>query len=111
MEFEVAKDLLSSAIRSELRDHSFGDAEVFWHRDGNEIAEGYFSGTTAEITIEEGQVTHVFKDAQARELRECGIIGDIERNDMSGPVRYQEGVVSPGLTRQAVRQELTDLDD
>jgi hypothetical protein len=103
MKVEEAAALLNACTRIELRDHAFGDTEVVWRKDGVDIAAGYFSGVSSDVTFygKDGD----FTGPNARELRKCGnlIVG---RNDETGPDEYQEGVVMPGLTLEGVRQEL-----
>lgn len=82
---DEAKALLATCVRSELRDHYFGDAEVYWEKDGAEIAVGYF-GETAQIVFE-GAAR--FDGDEARELRRCGTKGTYERNDSTGPDTYR----------------------
>lgn len=104
MKIEEAKTLLDGCLRSELQDHAFGDAEVFWYKDGQEVASGYFAGSVNEVYILSGDVR--FTGTAARELRDCGKQGVIERNDSTGPVTYSEGVTLPALTLEGVREEL-----
>lgn len=103
MELTAAIILLNTCVRSELRDHAFGDAEVSWTKDGKEIAGGYF-GRDASVWINDGPS---FKDDEARQLRRCGSEGHVERNDETGPESYSEGNILPGLTKEAVFKELT----
>jgi len=102
MTLDEAKKLLTECIREELRDHAFGDAEVYWMKDGQEEAAGYF-GSKAEVEIR----GTIFKGPDAHELRKCGTIGAVERNDSTGPDQYVEGQCMPGLTIEGVRKELT----
>lgn len=103
MEIDEAKALLRECTRSENRDHAFGDVEVFWTKNGVQVAEGYFGGTTQQVMF--GDVT--IQGTTARELRYCGIEGHIDRNDETGPEEYSEGSIMPGLTLEGVRSELT----
>lgn len=113
MDVEYAKTLLRGCVRAELRDHAFGDAEVFWideHK--REVATGYFGGDDSSVTVndledETGQTFYFFKGEDARALRECGTEGPISRNDETGPDEFIEGAVMPGLTKEAVFRELT----
>lgn len=103
MEIDEMKELLNGCTRSENRDHAFGDAEVYWTKNGVEIAEGYFSGSVQEVSI--GHIP--VRGTTASELRYCGIEGHIERNDELGPEEYVQGRIMPGLTLEGVREELT----
>jgi hypothetical protein len=106
VEFDEAAKLLSTAIRSELQDHAFGDREVTWFQDDDVVlAIGYFNGTESEVTfITEPPVS--FHGDEAQKLSKLGVIGKISRNDMTGPDTYTDGVIMPGLTLEGVRQEL-----
>lgn len=112
MIFAEAQEILSKATRSELRDHAFGDREVFWVLDGKEIAGGYFGGRTSDIWIGKGVEgwegpTGDFKGEEARRLAEMGTLAHVERNDEIGPNEYAEGQTMPGLTKEGVFEELT----
>lgn len=104
MELQEAKELLDDCTRSEMQDHAFGDAEVFWFRDLTEVASGYFAGSVNEVYFVQHGVS--FKGDDAKSLRNCGKEGAIQRNDQTGPEKYSEGEILPGLTKEAVRQEL-----
>jgi hypothetical protein len=103
MELEQAKQLLKSTVRQELRDHAFGDVEISWMVGAEQLASGYFSGTSQLVSI----MGTSFDGDDARALRDCGIEGVIERNDETGPEEYTEGDVMPGLSKGDVFQELT----
>lgn len=105
MDLQEAKELLNGCVRSELQDHAFGDAEVFWSKDGEAVAGGYFGGGHADVYAKNGSWN--FNNDDARVLRRCGISGHVERNDETGPDTYSEGTIMPGLTKEAVRKELT----
>lgn len=109
MNLKEAGELLDGATREELRDHAFGDAEVFWTKDGIEIANGFFGGGSANVYFkaEEGEAGVTFEGNEARELREKGDLVGVSRNDETGPESYSEGTVMPGLSLEDVRQELT----
>lgn len=107
MNVDSAKIILNSCTREELRDHAFGDVEIYWFKNGKEIAFGYFGGTAHTVSL--SPVTK-FEWAEARELRECGALGHVERNDMTGPDNFVEGAIMPGLTMEAVKAELTEPD-
>lgn len=106
--FEEAKAFLDTCTREELRDHAFGDMEIGWYLNGQEVASGYF-GSTQSISIfaAPDQPTMWSCDGrEASELRRAGKLGKVERNDSTGPDTYQEGEVMPGLTLEGVRKEL-----
>lgn len=103
MELSDAKTELNMCERQELRDHAFGDVEIFWMRGEEEWASGYFGGGTAEVYLPEGIS---FKGSEAHELRRCGTRGVISRNDETGPDEFIEGFTMPALTREGVRAEL-----
>lgn len=108
MQFADARTLLESCTRKELRDHAFGDTEVSWHKDGHEVAGGYFSGRNADvwIKVDDGNIVG-FEGMEARQLRDYGATGAIFRNDETGPETYVEGAVMPRLTIEGVRRELS----
>lgn len=108
MDLQETKALLEKCTRQELRDHSFGDTEVYWTQNGKEVAGGYFSASEATVWFSTESVIDEtnFHDDEARELRKCGTL-QVSRNDETGPDEYQEGVTMPGLTLEGVRKELT----
>jgi hypothetical protein len=109
MNLEEAKTLLNGATRHELRDHAFGDMEVYWVKNGKEIACGYFGGDHAEISVfKPAADATTFDGDDARALRECGTLGMAARNDETGPNEFIEGQTVPGLTLEGVREELTN---
>lgn len=100
MELARAIEILSadSITRSELRDHYFNDAEVFWFDPqgqlgiGDPIAGGYFGPSGYSVWInpnpphgEQGS----FRGDEAMQLRKLGTLKNVERNDTSGPTEYQ----------------------
>jgi hypothetical protein len=103
MNFEEAKELLSTSVRWELRDHAFGDTEFGWQIGGEEIGNGYAGGGRCTVTV--GGTS--FADDAARELRNCGVLGEVHRNDETGPDTYAEGQVMDGLSQADVLAELT----
>lgn len=115
LSFEGAKEFLNTCTREELQDHAFGDAEITWRKNGAMVAEGYIGGTTAYVTIGifddpdppiDVRPSGSFSDQEARQLRLCGTLGTVERNDSTGPADYREGQTMPALTREGVRAEL-----
>lgn len=105
MDFDEAAKILKEATRSELRDHAFGDREIFWEKDGKDIAGGYLGRGVPEVWFI-GK-SGCFTDEEARELAKLGISGRIERNDETGPDEYKDGEVMPGLSKGDVYKELT----
>lgn len=103
MKLEDAKKILNVCIRHELRDHAFGDAEVYWFYGGKEIAFGY-RGRNPEVSL---TPISRFEGNEARELLDCGIEGEVTRNDEVGPEDFVEGRIMPGLTNRDIRRELT----
>lgn len=103
MEVKEAKAILDDCDRDELRDHAFGDREISWTRSGFEVAYGYDTGKECGVHIV-GDTA--FEGDDARLLIDCGTLAHVERNDSSGPPDFVPGRIVPGLTRQAVRQEL-----
>ena len=109
MNLDEAKTLLNAAARWELRDHAFGDSEFGWNdAQDYEIAGGYSGGGRCDVWINKPDGDSFgFSGKDADELKKCGTIGVIERNDETGPDQYVEGQIMPGLTKEAVWEELT----
>ena len=81
--FENAVKLLSGCTRSELRDHAFGDKEIYFdNAEGIQIAEGYSGYGVCDIHFNE--YTHDFELSQVRYLLTLGTLGKVERNDSMG---------------------------
>lgn len=119
---DQARTLLNAAERSELRDHAFGDVEIYWFAmfQGKkiEVAVGYFGsgqhdGVTLynprKIVAEDIQYEEVasFDGKESRELRNCGALAGIDRNDSTGPDEFAVGQIMPGLSKGDVFHELT----
>jgi len=103
LSFEEAKALLSTCTRSELRDHAFGDREIYFEdAAGNAVAEGYSGSGDVSIEISGSH----FVGIEAQQLILLGHVGAVERNDSSGPDEYVDGKVTPGLTIGGVFDEL-----
>ena len=102
MTLDQAVEILNSAVRSELRDHAFGD-------DGYSGSSGTYVDFYGEGEGEDGFPTTVgeFEGRDAFKLLECGSEGHVERNDSTGPSKYTDGVCMPSLTLKGVRDELT----
>ena len=94
MNVKEAKELLDICERSELRDHAFGDREIFWEFDGVDVAGGYFGSGGKSVLIYDYAVSKgnqyapiqiaSFEDDEAYELVNCGKLAKIDRNDMQG---------------------------
>lgn len=94
MKVQLAKYLLELCERQELRDHAFGDREIFWTFDGIEVAGGYFSSMGKSIWIyryfpgidfaDQCEQIASFGEEEAQELVQCGKLKAVERNDMQG---------------------------
>lgn len=102
MDVKEAKEILDGCERQELRDHAFGDMEITWTRAGFEIAYG-FGGRLCGVTMIGGDS---FEGTEAIGLVSCGTLTQAERNDESGPPDFVPGRIMPGLTREAVKQDL-----
>ncbi len=86
MPLDYAKTFLAASTRDVLKDHAFGDSEVFWLRDGRQIAFGYF-GRSKSVSIKETKQfgSTSFEDKEAGELEFLGKNGVYERNDAGDP--------------------------
>ena len=73
---------MQEAGRHTLADHAFGDAEVDWMKDDQQVASGYFgrSGSVSIMETAERDATS-FSDEAAAELRHCGKSVGYARND------------------------------
>ena len=124
----IALLLLSVATRAELRDHAFGDREVFWDLDGPprthpeyceclglhcaedvaaealSVAGGYFGSSSASIWMKGSYLG--WNGEVARDLAKLGGSVVVERNDSTGPDSYAEGVTMPALTLEGVAAEI-----
>jgi hypothetical protein len=88
MTFEEAKQFLARCKRIENRDHYFGDREVYWTLDDEEVAGGYFGGSDKSVWIHEDQGGGSFEGNEAKELVTFGQSVVIGRNDETGPDHY-----------------------
>lgn len=83
MTFDLAKAILAESIRDELRDHAFGDKEIYWRNSyGHQVATGYIGSSGAECGMAGFDIS--FSEAEARELAKLGTLGQVERNDSMG---------------------------
>lgn len=101
MNLDEAKEILNGSERHELRDHAFGDMEVTWMKDGEEVGFGYFGKSESVIVT-----NSPFFGEAARELLRCGTLVGVERNDSTGPDGFVVGQTMPELTTEGVKQEL-----
>lgn len=111
MDLTAAKLILGRARKLESRDHAFGDVEITWVEPSNienEVAWGYFSGRSREVSFPTG---NTFLGSEADILRDCFIAEEIGRNDETGPEEFVVGSTMPGLTMEGVREELTSDED
>jgi hypothetical protein len=88
MTFEEAMKFLARCERIESRDHYFGDREVYWTLDDEEVAGGYFGGSDKSVWIHEDQGGGSFEGEQAKQLVAQGRSVVIGRNDETGPDNY-----------------------
>lgn len=103
--YDDAVKLLSTSTRDELRDHAFGDREVYWTNSfDQQVATGYVGSGACEIDFLGFDVR--FEEDQYRDLINLGQVGKVERNDETGPEEFAEGECLPGLTLEGVRKEL-----
>lgn len=71
--------------RSECRDLTFGDAEVFFDTpDGTEIGGGYFGRGAASVWFSFNGMTASYNDDEARTIRSAIGTKAISRNDNEG---------------------------
>ncbi len=107
MNIETAKQFLDTCVRMELRDHAFGDVEVLWALDAksDNVGGGYFGDSSTSVWIDSDPPVS-FSGDEARKLRNCGTLGEVDRNDSTGPDIYNEGVAMSGLTKEGVFDEL-----
>ncbi len=107
MNIDAAKNILAHAVKSECRDHAFGDCEVYWEIDGKEVAAGYFGGGSRSVSVfNDTDDSGHFEGAEADELRKIFAKEEIGRNDETGPDEFVLGKTMPGLTLEGVRREL-----
>lgn len=102
------KEVLTKSIRSELRDHAFGDKEITWNLpDGTMVAEAYV-GSCSEFSYSHDKVVYsTINYAIVDEISKLGIRGSESRNDSSGPDEFVQGRVMKGLSSDDVFEELT----
>ena len=80
MDFGLAAKILSESIRDELRDHAFGDKEIYWRNNyGHMVATGYVGPRRVECGMAGFDVS--FSEEEARHLARLGTLGNVERND------------------------------
>jgi hypothetical protein len=83
-----AEAILAAAERDVLEDRAFGDAEIYWMVDGEEIAVAHI-GSHSSLTV---NATSRFKATRftgdaAREMRHLGRQRSYQRNDETGDDR------------------------
>lgn len=80
MTFDLAREILNESIRDELRDHAFGDKEIYWRNNyGHMVATGYVGPRRVECGMAGFDVS--FSEEEARRLARLGTLGNVERND------------------------------
>lgn len=80
MDFGLAAKILSESVRDELRDHAFGDKEIYWRNNyGHMVATGYVGSRRADCGMAGFDVS--FSEEEARHLARLGTLGTVERND------------------------------
>ena len=119
MNIQRAIEVLSRSTRQELRDHAFGDVEIYWvdynipgeHEGGTEVGFAYIGGpgkNLIHVTDPVNGDKTDFGENDFRALRNLGSSVRIDRNDETGPDRFEEGRCMPALTLEGVRAELTE---
>jgi hypothetical protein len=106
-----AEEILRESLRFECRDHAFGDAEITWQNAQEvEVAGGYFSSSGGSIWLLDGEGNTLadYDGEDAQRLRQLGQLQGVSRNDSTGPEEYSEGTIMPGLTFEAVLNELVN---
>ena len=104
---DEAKTALNSCRREELRDHAFGDREIYWMSGETEVGFSYLGGggpTIVSVELADGREAN-FTGREANELLRCGTL-HVTRNDETGPDQYADGDCMPGLTLEGVKKEL-----
>lgn len=105
MDMCEVREFLHVCERRELRDHAFGDTEVFWSVNGKQVATGYFGGGRDAVWLDDGTLV---EGSDARDLEDLGNLKTVNRNDQIGPHNYKKGVVMQSLTKEALMRELTE---
>jgi len=83
MTYDLASTILSESIRDELRDHAFGDKEIYWRDNhGHPVATGYSGYSGDEVGMCGFDI--IFTEEEARKLVGLGTLGEVERNDSGG---------------------------
>lgn len=83
MDFDLAAKILSESIRDELRDHAFGDKEIYWRdQHGHQVATGYYGSSGVEVGMCGFDIN--FSEEEARQLVGLGTLGEVQRNDSQG---------------------------
>ena len=118
MDIQKARAILARSTREELRDHAFGDAEIYWvdysipgeFNGGTEVGFSYLGGSGplfVGVTDPSTGEDITFKEDEARQLLMLGSSVRVERNDSTGPDQFTPGKCMPGLTLEGMREELT----
>ena len=87
MDYDKACELLAKCTRHELRDHAFNDRELTWVDGyGHLIALG--GAGSSGYSVQMMGFKEEFTESQARTMIDLGTLGEIERNDETGPDEY-----------------------
>lgn len=84
---DEAIKILSECQLTLLSDGAFGDAETTWHKDGIEVAWGYFSNSKSEVqfliplTVFDKSQRATFTGDEAWRLKNVGKLVSFSRND------------------------------
>lgn len=89
MTLQQAMEMIRGSTKSESRDHVFGDREVYWEKDGKEIASGYFSSTTREVVMTGSSCFEGEAAYQLDRVPTVRLHGSICRNDETGEDTYR----------------------
>ena len=87
MDYDKACELLAKCTRHELRDHAFNDRELTWVDGfGHLVALG--GAGSSGYSVQMVGFEEEFTESQARTMIDLGTLGEIERNDETGPDEY-----------------------
>lgn len=95
---------LPTLSREELRDHAFGDVELFLSYKDKEVGGGYFGAGHSSIWV----FNYSFEGDLARAIGNYIPLKAVERNDSTGPASFTLGQTMPGLTLAGVQKELAN---
>lgn len=87
MDYDKACVLLTKCTRHELRDHCFNDRELTWVDGFGHLVALGGAGSTG-YSVQMVGFEEEFTESQARTMIDLGTLGEIERNDETGPDEY-----------------------